>query len=162
MSALKHIRSRAAIAAFVLALVLPARPGQAQTAPSAPPGRVSVTVTLVDRVPVPGAPFVVIRRATTSPRDIIALPRGADAAMLSEAVYTLVASRQAAGDTSTREMVLRVRPNQARTQHHPVLPWAERVLGDLRHTEPRQVDGIGRVPAVEIWLPRQRAAGTDP
>jgi hypothetical protein len=162
MTLLRHTVARAAIAGLVLATVIGARPGQAQTAPSAPPTRVSVTVTLVDRIPVPGAPFVVIRRAATSPHDVIVLPRGADATMFSEAVYALVASRQVAGDTSSRDMTLRVRPGQARAQHHPVLPWADRVLGDLRRADPRDVVGIGRVPAVTIWLPRQRPVQTNP
>lgn len=162
MTVLKHTRALAGTVGLVLATVIGARQGQAQTAPSAPPTRVSVAVTLVDRVPIPGAPFVVIRRATASPRDVIVLPRGADAAVLSAAVYTLVASRQVAGDTSTREMTLRARPGQARAQHHPVLPWADRVLGDLRRADPREVAGIGRVPAVTIWLPRQRPVRASP
>jgi hypothetical protein len=118
--------------------------------------RVPVTIALVERAPVPGAPFVILRRPNLSPRDVILLPRGADAAMFSEAVHMLVTARQVAGDTAPRAMTLRFRPNQARQQGHGILPWADRVLDDLHRAQPRQIEGVGRVLSVQIWLPAQR------
>jgi hypothetical protein len=119
------------------------------------PRRVPVTVATVERLPVPGAPFVVVRRASAAPRDVILLPAGADARLLSEAVQTLLVARQAGGDTASAAATLRVRPQRGRSSERPVLPWAQRVLNDLRRAAARPVDGVGTVPAVEIWLPPQ-------
>jgi|SRR5215213_3426838 len=142
----------ALIAALALLPVTGA--GQAPNAPGAPT-RVPVTIALVERLPVPGAPFVVLRRANAAPRDVILLPSSADAALLSEAVQMLLVARQAAGDTAVTTATLRVRPQRGRTTPRPVFPWAQRVLSDLRRTDARPVEGVGAVPAVEIWLPRQ-------
>jgi hypothetical protein len=128
--------------------------GQSIEAPGTPT-RVPVTVAIVERLPVTGAPFLVLRRASAAPRDVILLPAGADARLLSEAVQTLLIARQAGGDTATATATLRVRPQRGRTAQRPVLPWAQRVLTDLRRAAARPLDGVGTVPAVEIWLPRQ-------
>ncbi|HEU4455861.1 MAG TPA: hypothetical protein VFR81_22540 [Longimicrobium sp.] len=146
---------------FAAILLLPVSgAGQAARAPGAPT-RVPVTVVLVERLPVPGAPFLVLRRVDAAPRDVILLPAGADARLLSEAVQTLLVARQAGGDTAAATATMRVRPQRGRTSQRPVLPWAQRVLNDLRRAEARAVEGVGSVPAVEIWLPpqsRRRAA----
>ena len=134
--------------------------GAAQTPrPHGKPSRVPVTVVIVERLPVTGAPFVVLRRADATPRDVILLPAGADAKLLSEAVQALLAARQAGGDTAGASATLRVRPRRGRTSQRPVLPWAQRVLNDLRRAEARRVEGVGSVPAVEIWLPAQTRRG---
>ena len=132
---------------------------QAPKAPGAPT-RVPVTVAMVERLPVPDAPFVVLRRTHVSPRDVILLPTGADARLLSEAVQMLLVARQAGGDTAAAAATLRVRPQRGRTaSQRPVLPWAQRVLADLRRAAARPVEGVGTVPAVEIWLPPQTRRG---
>ena len=141
-----------AVAGLLLASALTGRAAAQSTGTS----RVPVTIALVERVPVPGAPFVILRRPNLSPHDVILLPRSADAAMFSEAVHMLVAARQVAGDTAPRAITLRFRPNQARQQGRGILPWADRVLVDLRRAQPRQVEGVGRVLSVQIWLPAQR------
>ncbi len=137
-------------------LTLSASPGAGQV-PNLPsrPTRVPVTVVTVERLPVPGAPFVVLRRADASPRDVIVLPAGADAKLLSEAVQALLVARQAGGDTAAATATLRVRPQRGRTSQRPVLPWAQRVLNDLRRADARPVEGVGSVRAVEIWVPAQ-------
>lgn len=146
---------------FAAILLLPVSgTGQAARAPGAPT-RVPVTVVLVERLPVPGAPFVVQRRPGAARQDVILLPAGADARLFSEAVQVLLVARQAGGDTATAAATLRVRPQRGRTSQRPVLPWAQRVLNDLRRAEARAVEGVGSAPAVEIWLPpqsRRRAA----
>lgn len=128
--------------------------GQAATAPGAPT-RVPVTIALVEQLPVQGAPFVVERRPDAAQRDVILLPAGADAALLTEAVQMLLVARQAGGDTPTTAATMRVRPQRARITPRPIFPWAHRVLSDLRRADARPVDGVGTVRAVEIWLPRQ-------
>jgi len=141
-------------------LTLSPSPGAGQVANlSGRPTRVPVTVATVERLPVPDAPFVVLRRADAAPRDVILLPSGADAKLLSEAVQALLVARQAGGDTAVAPTTLRVRPQRGRTSQRPVLPWAQRVLNDLRRAEARPVEGVGAVPAVEIWLPAQTRRG---
>jgi hypothetical protein len=127
---------------------------QARQTPGAPT-RVPVTIAIVERLPVPDAPFVVLRRPSAAQRDVILLPSDADASLLSEAVRMLLVARQAGGDTPASAATLRVRPQRGRTTRRPVLPWAQRVLSDLRRADARPVEGVGAVPAVEIWLPRQ-------
>jgi hypothetical protein len=151
------MRSRI-LGVLAAALTLLPATGAGQTAPGAP-RRVPVTVASVERLPVTGAPFAVIRRTNASPRDVILLPAGADAKLLSEAVQALLVARQAGGDTAVTPATLRVRPQRGRTSQRPVLPWAQRVLNDLRRAEARPVEGIGVVPAVEIWLPAQMRRG---
>jgi hypothetical protein len=138
------------------ALTLTPSPGAAQVSR---PSRVPATIVIVERLPVVGASFLVLRRASAAPRDVILLPAGADARMLSEAVQTLLVARQAGGDTTTASATLRVRPQRGRTSQRPVLPWAQRVLNDLRRAEARPVEGVGSAPAVEIWLPAQTRRG---
>jgi len=125
----------------------------------ATPSRIPVTIAVVERLSVAGAPFLVLRRTDVAPRDVILLPTGADARLLSEAVQTLLVARQAGGDTAVASAALRVRPQRGRTSQRPVLPWAQRVLADLRRAEARPIEGVGSVPTVEIWLPRQTRRG---
>jgi hypothetical protein len=137
-----------------LTLLTASAAAQATQAPGAPT-RVPVTIAIVERLPVPDAPFVVLRRPSVAQRDVILLPAAADAKLLSEAVRMLLVARQAGGDTPVSAATLRVRQQRGRTTSRPVLPWAQRVLSDLRRADARPVEGVGAVPAVEIWLPRQ-------
>jgi len=139
--------------------LLPATGAGQATQSAGAPRRVPVTVATVERLPVPGAPFVLVRRTNAAPRDVILLPAGADAKLLSEVVQALLVGRQAGGDTAAAPATLRVRPQRGRTSQRPVLPWAQRVLNDLRRAEARPVEGVGSVPAVEIWLPAQTRRG---
>ncbi|HEX8245419.1 MAG TPA: hypothetical protein VF541_18030 [Longimicrobium sp.] len=124
--------------------------------PAGRPTRVPVTLVLVDRLPVGDAPFLVQRRTDTSPHDVILLRADASQAQVSEAIRTLLVARQVAGDTATRAAILRVRPHQpGHANAHREFPWVPRVLADLRRAELTDVPGIGRVRAVQIWLPRQ-------
>ena len=118
--------------------------------------RVPVTVVLVDRLPQSGSPFLVQRRPDLRPNDVILLPSDATAAALSDAVRTLLTARQVSGDSPTARVTMRMRPHRqgARVAARE-FPWVHRVLADLRHSGRRDVAGVGKVRAVEIWLPRQ-------
>lgn len=143
---------RALIVCLMAVLLLPAR----VTAQPRQSLRVPATIALVERLPRSDAPFVVLRRAGPLPRDVILLTRDASPKQLSEAVHTLLIARQVEGDTAAITNRLRVRPNRGESPERQALPWAGRVLADLRRAAPRSIDGVGNVPAVEIWLPRQK------
>lgn len=141
----------------LLALLLFFVAGQlpAQAAPRserARPSRVPVTVALVERLPYPGAPFVILRQAAGG--DYILLPEDADAALLTDAVNALLLARQRGGDRVTADAVLRVRAPERVRGTRP-LPWVARVLTDLRTAPRSAVPSVGLAPAVQIWLPRQ-------
>lgn len=55
--------------------------------------------------------------------------------------------------------VVRVEPHQGpRGQALRALPWAQRVVRDLKAAEIREIRSLGEVQAVDIWLPRQTVA----
>ena len=146
----------AAVVAAGLALGAPVLDAQ-QRAPT----RVPVTIVLVDRLAQPGVPFVIERRPELTPRDLIVLRADATPDQLSDAVRSLLTVRQAGGDMPTVRGTMRMRPQNAgargaaRAAARRALPWAGRVLSDLRQATARDVPGIGRVRSVEIWLPPQ-------
>ena len=105
------------------------------------------------------APFRLARFAGSAPHDVILLARHADATTLTQAVEALLAARRAGGNIPVSDSLLRVR-QQARDAR--VLPWAGRVLADVRAAEPRQLPGVGRMRAVRIWLPMQQQGGATP
>lgn len=118
-------------------------------------GRVPVTIVLTDRTP-PGSRFAVERIPTAARRDVIALKPNATAGELAEAVNALLTARQVEGDVPAARRTLRVRPTRAKNAGAPrVYPWAARVLADLQRAAPTNIEGIGEVRAVQIWLPRQ-------
>lgn len=121
------------------------------------PTRVPVTLALVDDIPGGAAPFRIVRRVHVAPYDVILLHSSASQDALSEAIADLLTLRSIAGDTATAGGMVRVqRPPQAAGRSPRPLPWAGRVMDDLRRAQPRHVAGVGVVPAVEVWLPPQR------
>lgn len=99
-------------------------------------------------------PFRIARFAGKAPRDVILLSPGADAAILTRAVEALLAARRQTGGHANTDAMLRVRPRSGATRRPPAnLPWAARVVEDVRAAAPREVPGIGKVRAVQIWLP---------
>jgi hypothetical protein len=137
-----------ALALLVLAVPVAAQPARA---PARTPSRVPVTVAVVERLPYPEAPFIILRQSGS---DYVLLPLEADAALLTDAVNALLLARRQGGDQPTANAILRVRAPEGGRARRP-LPWAARVLADLRRAPLLSVPGVGEVPAVQIWLPRQ-------
>ncbi len=116
------------------------------------PVRVPVTVALADGSTPGEAPFRILRRADTSPHDVILLAPAADAAALSDAVAQLQTVRRVQGDTAAVSGTMRVRRRE--NGHGPrMLPWAPRVLHDLRRADAQPLAGVGTVRSVQVWLP---------
>lgn len=126
---------------------------------SSPPTRVPVTIALVEQLPHPDAPFVILRRVDEAEHDVILLPADADAQQLSLAVQALLTARSVAGDTAESPATIRVRPRSGDAGAHRQFPWIARVHGDLRRAAHRQIPGVGSARAVVIWLPPQRRRG---
>jgi hypothetical protein len=135
-------------------LQLSALPGAAQSTSPAP--RTPALVAIAPELREAEMPFRIARLAGNSPRDVILLAPEADARALTSAIEALLATRRQTGELASAGDVLRVRPTSAARRSRPVLPWAERVLQDARAAAPREVPGIGRLRAVQIWLPSQR------
>jgi len=143
----------AAIATFTPAILPAQRTG------AGVPTRVPLTLVLVSALPRPGAVYEIQRRTTGTDRDIVLLPNTATPEQLSDAVRGVLTARQAGGDTATEAGTFRVRPHDGAAR--VVLPWADRVLTDLRGAHLRNVPGVGRVRAVRIWLPSQRGGSAE-
>lgn len=139
----------------LLLLVLCLRPAAIQ-AQESHRTRVPVTIALVEHLPAPDAPFVLLRRTADAGGDVILLPANADAAVLSQAVRALVLVRGREGDIASAPALLRF---SAPGRGARALPWASRVLADARRAAPRVIDGIGTAAAVQVWLPRQDPRG---
>jgi hypothetical protein len=104
------------------------------------------------------APFRILRRADVTPHDVILFRADADSATLSAAVHDLLAIRRVQGDTTRSGTgAMRVRqPGRAAPRTVRMLPWARRVMDDLRRADRQVIAGVGTVPSVQIWLPPQR------
>jgi hypothetical protein len=147
-------RSLAALLAALLLISVPSTvQGQDPTRARSP--RVPVTVALVQRLPVQGEPYVLMRRAGETPRDVILLPADATPEVLSTAVSSLLTVRLRRGDVPARTEMVRLSSSRG-GRAQPRFPWTPRVMADLRRAAPAELAGVGRVPSVEIWLPRQQ------
>ncbi|HYW07888.1 MAG TPA: hypothetical protein VE913_13090 [Longimicrobium sp.] len=122
-----------------------------------------MTLALVDTL-AGEAPFLILRRADVAPYDVILLRADADSAALSAAVRDLLSIRRVQGDTTrTTAGAMHVRrANRAPGQGVRTIPWARRVMDDLRMAERQTIAGVGTARAVQIWLPVQwrRGRGT--
>jgi hypothetical protein len=118
--------------------------------------RVPVTVVFRETPAEAAASYTVLRRAAQTPRDVIVLVGPATGRTLSDAVRTLLYARMAEGDTAVRDAAVRTRQSHSANHHANPYPWAERVVYDVKTAPQRDVSGVGRVRAVEIWLPPQR------
>ena len=121
--------------------------------------RVPVTVALVDVLPAPDSvPAVILRRAQDSPRDVILLRRhAASGAHLAAAVLHLMIVRERSGDTSAVNTTYRLPTARRgpRAWENTEQLRTQAVVARLRRVEPREVAGVGIVPATEIYLPSQ-------
>lgn len=117
--------------------------------------RVRVTLVLVNSLS-SNEEFRIVRRAVEEPHDVILLTDVATSGTLSAAVQDLLSVRAQQGDTARLDGIVRIRHSGQISRR--MLPWAERVLSDLRRARPRSIPGFGTLPAVDIWLPPQRRA----
>jgi hypothetical protein len=124
----------------------------AQQTPPAPRARVPALVAISPELQSTDTPFRLVRFGGNSPRDVILLAPDADATVFTQAVEALMTLRRQSGNVAASSATFRGRqPQRAR-----VLPWAARVLRDVRYAAPRAIPGIGRVRALQIWLPSQQ------
>jgi len=128
--------------------------------------RVPVTIALVDQFPADAGnvPGVILRRSGTAPYDVILLRRAdATGAQLAGAILHLMVVRERSGDTAQVDGTFRLpTANRGpRAWDRTELVVAERIVGRLRHAEVRDIPGVGRVHAREIFLPSRsmRVAG---
>lgn len=141
--------------AFTFALIATA-PVSAQQHGNGQSRRVPALIVMIDSIQQPDAPYVIMRRPGNTTADLIVLRVDADANQLSEAVRGLLTARVADGDVPQVAATFRVRPHQVtRAATRPALPWAARVVNDLRRAPVREISGVGRARSVQIWLPRQ-------
>ena len=138
---------------IVLLILTDAAVASAQTVPRAG-SRVPATIVLSDDRAA-ASRFVVQRSPGAARHDVIILASDASEDEFADAVRTLLTVRQKEGDVPALKQTLRMRPKQASTARRPAYPWAARVLADLRRSNRVEIDGIGRVRAVQIWLPSQ-------
>lgn len=117
--------------------------------------RVPVTLVISDQTVETGA-SIIKRFAGSEPKDVILLRSGASSADLSEAIRGLLLTRQVSGDLPTATGSFRIRAKQSTSVPRKDFPWAARVLRDLTNASSRDLAGIGRVRAVEVWLPAQK------
>lgn len=124
------------------------------------PSRVPVTVALsLDTLRVQG-PFIILRRAGGTLRDVIVLRADmANGQSLSKAVFMLAAARREDGDTARASYRLRGSVKDPPGKVAREIPWAARVVADLQNAETQLVPDLGMTRAVEIWLPPQRGNG---
>jgi hypothetical protein len=116
--------------------------------------RVPVTVALAEQLD-GDASAVILRRSNVAPHDVILLrAAGANGRQLSEAVLDLLTIREKMGDTPSTTAAVRVRPKAgAPGRVRRELPWAQRVVNDVRKAEVQDIPRVGNVRAVQIWLP---------
>jgi hypothetical protein len=123
--------------------------------------RVPVVLAMADSaMAAPG--YRILRRAGGGPEDLIVFGSNADPNTFSEAVRRLVLIRRATGDTATVSGEVRVSRDMNSAGPAAPFPWAERVLGDLRAADRREVPHVGRERVVRIFLPAQRVHATHP
>lgn len=118
--------------------------------------RVPVLLAAIDSLPMTMPRFRIIRFAGDgAAQDVIALPSNADPEMLSQAVETLQLVWSSADEHSSANAIFRMVPDSSPTSPpRQPMPWAARVLEDLRTTHERHVPGLGMVRTVQIWIPR--------
>jgi hypothetical protein len=142
--------TRSLLLAFVVALVPPTLCAAQQAHPAAR-ARVPALVAISPNLHGAETPFRLARLGGNSPRDVILLAPDADASVLTRAVEALMVVRRQSGDAASTSATFRVQ----QPQRLRVLPWAARVLQDVRGAAPREIPGVGRLRAVQIWLPAQ-------
>lgn len=145
-------RLNLALLLTLIMAVLPHSECEAQAATGAARARVPALVAISPELQDAATPFRLARFGGNSPRDVILLAPDADASVLTQAVEALMVVRRQSGDATSTSAAFRVQ--QAPRPRAP-LPWAARVLEDVRNAAPREIPGVGRLRARQIWLPAQ-------
>lgn len=121
--------------------------------------RIPVLLAVVDTLPYTAPRFRIVRLADNSARYVVVLPADVTSELLSEAVENVrIVSVQP--DPETPRAMFRAAPGTADSRPRRELPWAERVIRDLRDARERHVPGVGQVRAVQIWLAPRPAEAT--
>jgi hypothetical protein len=127
-----------------------------QSTPNRRIDRVPVVIAISDSLLGDSTPVMIVRRANVAPHDVIVVHSDVDRQRLSDVVLELLTIRGITGDTVTRSAMMRLQRGSERQTHaRPELPWAQRVVEDLRRAAAMDIPGFGTLPAVQIWLPPQ-------
>jgi hypothetical protein len=139
------------ILSMVAGVLLVCSPTHAQTSDRDVPRRIPAWVAIAPEGQ--AEPYRVLRFGGNAPHDVILLGSSADGNTLTRAIEALLAARRVSSDLASSDATFRVHSATRRTR--TPLPWADRVLRDVRVAAPREVPRVGRVQAVRIWLPPQ-------
>lgn len=96
--------------------------------------------------------YLVERRLEHTPYDVIHLRPGADEAVLTEAIWVLLAAWDRDGVDPTTASTFT--PESQEGGSFTKLPWVPRVVEDLNSAQVVGIDGVGYVHAKIIFLPR--------
>jgi hypothetical protein len=123
---------------------------------SVPVDTLPITLALVGELEPSGASAIILRRAGTDAGDVILLRHSdADGARLTTAVALLMLKRSERGfiPAADERIIL--------TGHKPPVNWVPHGLprftadvARLRNASIRNIPGVGRVPAIQIWVPK--------
>lgn len=149
---------RTVLAVVLVAAVLAVRDVSAQNGIHARRPRVPVIIAFVDTLYAGAGDYVILRGGDVG-RDVILLRPSADAATFSDAVRRVMLIRTVHGESGGNPHLVRSRRAAGVNRPSRPLPWATRVLDDLRKSTPREVASLGVVPAMEIWLPAPQHGG---
>lgn len=118
------------------------------------PPRVPATLAIVEDLRGAVVPYQFVRMAGNSPQDVVLLAPDITPQQFTEAVEALLLVRsQSPGAFAETVGRVRVRRNAPSGARRRVLPWADKVLSDLRSAPIRHVPGAGFVRSVQVWLP---------
>lgn len=137
------------------AALIHGHPGSVSAQADQSAARSPVLIAVVDTLPDTAPRFRVVRAAGESRREMLLLPADATPDLLTAALETLRVLWAGGGDDASVAVggaMFRRATASAENRPVRVLPWADRVLRDLRETHPRHVPGVGHVRAVQIWL----------
>lgn len=113
--------------------------------------RAPILLAVVDTLPDTAPRFRIIRLPGESAREAVLLPSDATPELLTQALEALRMIWVHDKGSQPGEL-LRLNGGKAETRPHRAVPWAGRVLHDLREAHRRQIPGVGSVRAVQIWL----------
>ncbi|HZG44090.1 MAG TPA: hypothetical protein VEY93_14175 [Longimicrobium sp.] len=118
--------------------------------------RIPALLVIVDTLSTINPRYRILRTSGDPVSDAILLPRNADPEMVTEAILALQMIRQRAPGVGTAPAELRMRTVSEAHPMRRVLPWAGRIIGDLRRAPYGDMAPLGRVRSIQIWLPSPR------